>query len=453
MNRQPKMSFSPRFNHSSLVSSLLAATLLALAPMAFAEVDEVVKKARALIEGGQAKQAFDLLEPLELARAGDADFDTTLGIAANETNQFTRAVFALERALAVQPDNARARAELGRSLFAVGDTQGARKLLLETQKGNLPAEASATIDQFLQAIDRAEDAGRSSVRGYVEATIGYDTNINSGPGNANVAVPAFGGLVFTLNQAGLATKDTFVSVGGGLSGRYVVDSRLSLIGSLSGLAKDHFKTDNTNSTQVDASAGATYRYEKHEFSGVVQIGSNSLDDTDIRHQAGLIGEWTYRLDGFRQISSYLQWAKLRYPEQKLRNAERLVLGSTYAHTFANGLLTYGGGYFGTERPDDDRLGQLGHKLFGLRAGVQYGLSPSTALFATLAYENRKYGAVDPFFLVTRKDDQLNLNLGLNWIPAKNWKVTPQLQLTKVKSNIVISDFNRAAASVNVRRDF
>ena len=421
--------------------------------MAFAEVDEVVKKARALIESGQARQAFDLLEPLELARAGDADFDTALGIAANETNQFTRAVFALERALSVQPDNTRARAELGRSLFAVGDTKSARKLLLETQKSNLPPEASATIDQFLQAIDRAEDEGRSAVKGYVEASLGYDTNINSGPGNANVAVPAFGGLVFTLNKGGIATKDSYASLGAGLSGRYVVDSRLSLIGNISGMVKDHLKTDNTNSSQIDASAGASYRYEKHEFAGVVQVGTNSLDDTTSRQQAGLVGEWTYRIDGFRQISSYLQWAKLRYPEQEVRNSERIVLGTSYAHVFPSGLLAYGGGYFGTERPDDDRFGQLGHKLFGVRAGVQFAVSPATALFATLAYENRQYGAVDPLFLVTRKDDQLNLNLGLNLIPAKNWKVTPQLHLTRVKSNVVISDFKRTAVSVNVRRDF
>ena len=453
MNCQINTSKLPQFFTFALLRGLLAMLLVALAPVAFAEVDDVVKKARVFIESGQAKQAFDLLEPLELARAGDPDFDTALGIAANETKQFTRAVFALERALLVQPDNSRARAELGRSLFAVGDTQGARKLLLETQKGNIPAEASATIDQFLQAIDRAEDEGRSAVRGYVESSIGYDTNINSGHSNANVAVPAFGGLVFTLSKAGLATKDTYVSLGAGLSGRYVVDSRLSLIGSLSGQIKDHVKTDNTNSSQIDASAGATYRYEKHEFSGVLQVGTNGLDNTTIRQQAGLVGEWTYRIDGLRQISSYLQWGKLRYPEQIQRDSTRTVLGSSYAHVFPSGLLVYGGGYLGAERPDDDRFGQLGHKLYGVRAGLQFSLSPATALFATLAYENRRYGAVDTLFLVTRKDDQTNLNLGLNWLPAKDWKVSPQLQLTRVKSNIAISDFSRAAALVNVRRDF
>jgi Flp pilus assembly protein TadD len=77
-----------------------------------------------------------------------------MGIAANETGQYTRAVFALERVLAVQPGNSRARAELGRALFSVGDTKASRQVLMETKQDDIPAEAAATIDQFLQAIDQ-----------------------------------------------------------------------------------------------------------------------------------------------------------------------------------------------------------------------------------------------------------------------------------------------------------
>src|SRR4051812_21942874 len=77
--------------------------------LAHAEVDALVTNARSLLDQSQARKAFDLLEPQEAARAGDPDFDTVLGIAANETGQYTRAVFALERVLAVQPGNSRAR--------------------------------------------------------------------------------------------------------------------------------------------------------------------------------------------------------------------------------------------------------------------------------------------------------------------------------------------------------
>lgn len=446
------------FSKHKLFSRSAPAALVLLAGMiaghAHAEVDALVTSARTLLDQSQAQKAFDLLEPQEAARAGDPDFDTVLGIAANETGQYTRAVFALERVLAVQPSNSRARAELGRALFSVGDTKASRQVLMETKQDNIPAEAAATIDQFLQAIDRTEEAARSSVKPFLEASIGYDTNINSGPGNPNVAVPAFGGLIFTLNPAGVETKDAFATLGGGLSARYVVDPRWSLIGNVYGNARVNAKYNDFNTGQVDVNFGASYRYDKHEFSGVVQAGTYTVAGSRARDQQGLVGEWTYRIDGFRQWSTYIQWGDLTYPGQSLRDATRTVVGTSYAHAFRDSnVIVFAGGYVGTEKERASGVPHLGHDLVGLRAGAQKTLSDAWALFGSVSYEDRKYGGADPLFLVTRHDKQWNLNLGANWVPAKLWRVTPQLTLTTVKSNVAISDYNRSLFSVTVRRDF
>ena len=431
----------------------LAAFLACFVHPAWAEVDELVKQARVLLDKGQAKQAFELLEPQEAARAGDPDFDTTMGIAANETEQFTRAVFALERVLSVQPENSRARAELGRALFAVGDNAAARKVLLETKKDNIPAEAAATIDKFLQAIDRSDEAAKSSIKPYIETSLGYDTNINSGPGNANIAVPAFGGAIFTLNNANLSTKDSFATLAAGVSARRVLDPRWSLIGNLSANGRTHSQNKTFDSLQLDGNAGASYRYDKHEFSSVLQAGSYYVNAAKARDQAGLVGEWTYRMNGEQQWSSYVQWGQLSYPGQAVRDAVRTVIGTSYAHGFRSGLLLFAGAYVGTEKQKDGAFPNLGHRLYGIRTGAQQMLSEEVSLFGGLSYENRKYGGQDALFLVARRDNQFNLNLGLNWVPARLWKVTPQLSLTSVKSNIPTSEFNRAAFTVTLRRDF
>ena len=439
----------------SILRSMLAAALLAGLGQVHAELDAVVRDARTLLEKGQAKPAFDLLEPLEAARAGDPDFDTVLGIAANETAQYTRAVFALERVLSVQPENSRARAELGRALFAVGDLPSARQVLLDTKKDNIPTEAATTIDQFLRAIERAEEAARSSIRTYVEAGVGYDTNVNSGPGNANVAVPAFGGLILTLSNSAIATKDNFATLGAGIYGRHVIDPRWSLIGSFSGNGRGNQNSVNNifNSLQFDANFGASYRYDKHEFSGVVQVGSYDANGARVRNQAGVVGEWAYKIDGSRQLSSYIQVGTLSYPGQAVRDVNRTVIGSSYAHSFGNGFLAFAGAYVGTEKEKNSAFPQLGHKLYGIRTGAQQEITPYLSAFGSLSFENRKFNGADPLFLVTRNDDQFNLNLGLNWVPAKLWRVTPQLSLTSVKSNVAISDFKRNMFSVTVRRDF
>ena len=424
---------------------------------AYAAIDAQVIEARALLERGEAQHALDLLSPLEDARAGDPDFDTLLGIAANETAQFTRAVFALERALSVQPDNTRARAELGRALYAVGDYRASRKVLLETRQENIPPGAADTIDRYVQAIDRNEEAARSSIHAYIETGFGYDTNINSGPGNANVAVPSaiplIGGLVFTLAPGSVKTSASFLSLGGGISGRYVLDPRWSLIGNASGTTRVNAKTSQFDSTQIDLNAGASYRYDQHEFSGAYQAGTYRVDGSGLRDQQGVIGEWTYRPDGFRQWNTYLQWGKLSYPGQSLRDADRTVVGTSYAHAFRSGLLVFGGAYVGIEKEHATGFPQFGHKLLGLKAGAQHSLREDFAIFGSLGYEARNYGGQDPFFLVTRHDRQTSLNLGFNWTPAKYWRVTPQLVLSAIRSNVAISDFNKTVFGVTLRRDF
>src|SRR5256885_4902460 len=97
----------------------LAALLAVCSLPAFA--DELTERARRLIEQRQVKQAYELLLPQENVRAGDPEFDHLLGIAALEVGEAERAVFALERVLAVQPNNHVARADIARAYLLLGD--------------------------------------------------------------------------------------------------------------------------------------------------------------------------------------------------------------------------------------------------------------------------------------------------------------------------------------------
>ncbi len=433
----------------------LCALLLALClgqNAAHAEMDSVVRDALALTESGQARRAYDMLEPLEVQRAGDPDFDTVFGIAANQSGEHARAIMALERATVVQPGNARARAELGRAMFAVGDSISARTLLEQAKSQGAPAEAALTIDQFLRAIDVAEALVRSTWRGYVEASLGHDSNISSGPPNANVAVPALGGPV-TLAANAVKLGAGFGNLAAGVSGRYVIDSRWSAIGNASFSQRTDFNQSPFDNSQFNVGAGAAYRVDRQEFSVVAVHEDYRVDGSLNRTQNGLVGEWLYRLDNLREMGAYLQYSKLRYPAQPVRNASRIVGGASYAQQLSEDWLAWGGAYVGSENEDAAAMPHLGHTLFGLRAGAQRALGPSLAAFASLNYESRNYGGQDPFFRVQREDRQTTLGVGINWVPAKSWRVTPQISYVHNQSSIVINDYNRAIFSVAARFEF
>lgn len=74
----------------------MALLLLALLT-SIASADELIVRAQALLDQGKASEAYELLDPIEGARAADASFDLLLGIAALESGQNTRSLFARQK--------------------------------------------------------------------------------------------------------------------------------------------------------------------------------------------------------------------------------------------------------------------------------------------------------------------------------------------------------------------
>lgn len=433
------------------VRSMLVVCGLLLAVAVHAEPDELVRRALALTESGQSRQAYDLLEPQEVQRAGDPDFDLVFGIAANQAGEHARAIMALERVTIVQPANARARAELGRAMFAVGDSKSARILLQQAKDQGAPGQAALTIDQFLRAIDVAEAQMRSSLKGYAEVAVGRDSNVSSGPANANVAVPNIGGVVLSANA--VKRGATFGNLAAGVSGRYVVDSRWSLIGNASANKRVNVNESFSNNRQVNLLGGAAYRLDRQEFTGAVIFEDYNLDGASNRTQSGVVGEWAYRIDNEHEVGAYIQHSWLHYPGNNLRDAHRTVVGGSYAQQLRSDLLAWGGAYAGREAEAASGVPYLGHRLLGLRIGVQKTIQDNLSAFVALNHERRRYGGQDPFFLVQRRDDQTTLAFGLNWVPAKSWRVSPQLSLIRNDSSVVVNDYNRTSLSISARKEF
>ncbi len=129
--------------------------------------DGLLERADALMAAHDPAAAFALLADAEPSRAGDPDFDVRLGVAALDAGQVTRAVFALERVLAVRPADAQARAELAHALLAAGEIDSARTELRQARQAEMPESAAAAIDRVLGAIDQIAPARGLKTVGYV----------------------------------------------------------------------------------------------------------------------------------------------------------------------------------------------------------------------------------------------------------------------------------------------
>lgn len=440
-----------------LLTRLAAAGLLACALPMLAFADEVLDRAKALLEAKDPKAAYQLLAPLQSERAGDPKYDYLLGIAALDLGRNTEAVFALERVLAVQPNNAQARAEIARAYFNLKENEAAKREFQNVRSQNPPPEVALTIDRYLDAIDRAAVGPKPTARFYVEGFAGYDSNVNSATADRSIAVPLFGGALFTLAPGATKLSDGYWGLAAGVATRMPINPRWALVAGFNGSRRWNFERDNFDTGFVDLNFGTTYKRDRDLLSFLVQLNDFTVYDpiysSAYREARGGTVQWQRDVDARNQVSAYVQYAKLTYPDQRIRNADRYVAGAGYAHAFRGGPTLYASLYGGREKTADPTAEALGFDLYGVRAGGDQVLSEKFILFANAAYEHRRYDATDSFFLVTRSDNQVTGTLGLHYIPARNWRVTTQVLGFVNRSNIDLNTFDRVMGEVRLRRDF
>lgn len=412
---------------------------------------DLVVTAKGLMDAGRFSEAYRLLEPRESEFAGDPAYDFLLGLSALENGQNTRAIFAFERVLAIEPDNARARAEIGRAYLAVGERKRAKAEFESVRQGNVPDGVKDTLDRLLAGIERAEDDAHPRLKGYVEVGLGFDSNINSATSSRTVATPGLG--IGTLSPGSRETDAWFGALGGGLSYRHPIGGGYFFTAGGAAWAKNNFGESEFNTHGLDGNFGLQYARGKDTVSLSINGGLFVLDNDRLRNSGGVSAQWQHDLDATRQLSAYAQYANLNYPDQSIRDVNRYVLGAAYAQAVSPNVVLFGSAYVGDERAKASNADYVGNNLWGLRMGAQYRIDRQWTLTGGVYYESRNYGGREPVFNESREDHQTEFNLGLEYRFDKNWRATGRVVHVDTRSDISIYRFQRDIASVVVRRDF
>jgi tetratricopeptide (TPR) repeat protein len=415
---------------------------------------KLLQDAEKLINSGKAAEAYALLAPQQTNLAGEPDYDYLLGIAALDSGKPNEAIFALERVLAVNPDNLQARAEIARAYFATGEKELARQEFEAVQSRHPPREVNATIQKFLDAINQGQ-ASSTLLSGYLEAAVGSDSNVNSATGSNQVAIPVFGGALATLNASGVETRDSFANISGGGNVRHALSPDWAIFGGAGFDQRLNSTQHIFNTGAINGNVGLNLTRARDSYSAALQLQSFSVDNKRYRDGAGMTMQWQRDLENSSQFSSYIQYTDLKYPDQSVRDANRYVLGVAYASVLGGNYTpaVYFGLYAGEEKVKQSGVPFLGQKLYGVRTGGELNIAVQAKLFGSVSVESRQYGGEDPLFLVTRKDTQADLNMGVKFVMRKLWTVASQLSYTRNQSNIIISEYKRTVLSVSLRRDF
>ncbi|MBL0230371.1 MAG: tetratricopeptide repeat protein [Moraxellaceae bacterium] len=412
--------------------------------------DAVLQQADALIRLQAPDKAYEILAPLEEQRSGNPEYDYLLGVALLEKGEPQNAIFAFERCLAVEPKNGPCRVQMARTHLALGETDNARAELEVVNAYNPPPEVKQIVNQYLGAVDNLEKQQKRRITAYAQAGIGYDSNINSAPDDANKfasALPQYKGFTNPT-----ADDSTYASLSAGSGIVYKATNDVNLLADINAQTRSFFDDHNFDYQAADASLGASFNLETFVLMTKLQGQKMWLDGKSYRDITGGLAQVQSSL-GQGQMALFLQSNKLSYSSQSARDAKRKNVGIAYSQAIDAQWTPsfYVSAYTGSE--DVDIAVFQSQDFDGLRLGGSLTLMPNVALNSQLSYEKRDYNkALVPFFLINRADKESSVGININWKINKNLSLQPNYTYTQNQSNIALSDYTRHVMSVDLRFD-
>ena len=430
---------------------LALALCLALAPCLAQAQDDLLARAAALQQAGDAAGAHALLQPQVARHAGEPAFDFALAIAALDSGKPGEAVIALQRVLAVQPDNAQARAELARAYALAGDIDTA-KSQFETvvRDPGLPDPVRQRFRNLIGRYEAEVSGGGSDVSGFVQLEAGHDSNINSATDLTSITIPLFAFLgPGTLGGSTRAMDDAFAELQAGVSGVNALDRQNRVFGSV--LANWRDNRDGNQFDQASATGTAGYARtlaSRDVLSLSAQLQRYWLGHDGYRSGYGAMAQYTHLLPQARSLSFGAQVYRFDYDNEPLRDAWRYALGASYA------TRVWVAGVNGGHEQTRDAAGDANSNAFlAATFGLQQPLGERLALVASGGIDLRRHDAQDALFLRKRNDRRLDASAGLKWSWRPDLVLLAKVGWNHNRSNIDLYDYNRWTASIGVRYEF
>ena len=414
--------------------------------------NEVLTKAKALHQKGQAQQAYQLLQSNADEYAGTFEYDYLLGQTAIDAGQPLEAVFALERVIDQHPDFSPARAEIARAYFLIGENEAAKAEFKQAQKADMPEDSKRLIASYLSTIDERILGGTSDSTFYISAGLGYDSNVNSATSTSQIAIPTG---ILTLNNPEADTSVGLVQGGGRFS--HAIKRHINVYGNADLRLYEAFDESDFSTQIVDGVIGLHFLQGVNQYRVSLVTQIFALDGSANRNLLGLSTQWQRSIDAANQFTLFGQYASLRFPDASRLDVNQISIGGTWLHVFANSYqpIAYFTGYYGDEKEQTSITGSdfIGREYFGVRAGLQLKSSARLAWSGVFTYQQSEYGGDSPLFGETREDDFINLTISADYLFNGNWTLRPEISYSNNDSNLEINSYDRLRALVIARKEF
>ncbi len=412
----------------------------------------VVDEMQSLLQRGAALSAYEVGAQQESARAGDVDFDFWFGLAALEAGYGERAVFALERVLLQQPDHYRARLELGRAYYSLGDLSAARSVFDSTLTLPLPVNVRTRVEAYLQSIERDQRRRHGEISTYVALGLGTDSNIRSATAESTLQIPALGQL--QLSEDSLEAEDEFSELTLGLNATRPVTKYTSGFVAASLRQRIHFSDDDYELGVGTLRMGMQREQGRDQVRMPVTLQKLTLGNESYRNLISVGLEWNHQQDRHNRWSLFSQAGAFRYHDDSSLDVNLRLLGMAWMQRLQSLPVQWSANlYVGDEHAVDTANDHNGKGYHGARLGVEWQYRASHIPYLSLTYQASEYAAAHPVFDRVRDDELMEFRLGWRWQYAPKTSVRLEFNATRNDANISLYEYDRNQTLLELRHGF
>lgn len=412
----------------------------------------VLDRARELIDGNQAKQAYDLLAPREYDWSGDPEYDYLLGTAALASGRADEAVMPLERAIADDPDNAATRLALARAYFHTGDHEIARTELGYLGRQDFPHDGYADI-YGPTTVDR-RDAGprRTRFRYYVAMDTGYDSNANAGTDKN-----AFLGVA--LNSNNVEKDSAYVAVSNGgilnvpLSQKWDYDLRFNFAN------RRNLSATFANTDRIGLNNEFLWRSDITRLKFGVGLHTAYLDSRapyDGDHvQSGLTldfgARWLLGDNRAWQIGTDVVAATARHTSRiRVFDVDQYLAAFAMDYLGRGQRPSFGFAVFVGDAHARQSGSPYGRNQYGARYTMSWPVGYPNEMFYHFGVSRSNYDG--QFFGRHRNDMQYSTGLSsvIYVFPSRNWSLVPHLTYIQNQSDVSLFEYKRTEIGLAFR---
>lgn len=436
---------------SALVVRVLGvACLVTLPGWAMAASSTDLNELRKLVDAGQYEAAFKL----GAEAAGTLEnphFDFLFGIAAINSGHFAQGVLAMERHLLSVPANDRARLELAKGYYELGDTLRARREFEFVLRYNPPKEVQLNIQRYLDAMQSKDVlTSKASSRAYAEIGMGRDNNVNAG--TYNTQIDLITGPVLISDPASRAEASSFLMAAAGNQWVRRVDGTLAVFLGADLDGKSNATAHSYDTLNVSLYTGFSVGKGPGFYRLTLSDGHMRVDKEKYRNSLALTGEGQYSLGQGQLLTAVAQYSELAHTvANSVRDARMLTLGGGIQKTFqAAWRPTLGLQVTLTKEANLHLRDDLSRDLWAERLSMSFSPSEQLSISTGLSFQQSRYSLSDIAFGTVRDDKTLTFDLGMSYQWSRDVLIRTSLQRTDNQSTQGLYDYRRTLLGLHTR---